>query len=63
MTEPGGGWGWKKRNILGCLEVVLVFSIGIDNNVNISISTSIIISFSRSSSFSICISSSTVIST
>ena len=24
MTEPGGGWGREERNILGCLEVVLV---------------------------------------
>ena len=24
MTEPGGGWGGEQRDILGCLEVVLV---------------------------------------
>ena len=55
MTEPGGGWGREERNILGCLEVVLVLVFNI--SINISISSSIIISFSssNSSSLSICI--------
>ena len=43
MTEPGGGWGREERNILGCLEVVLVLVFNI--SINISISSSIIISF------------------